>query len=100
MKNISDILIKPIITEKSNALSEKLNQFSFMVGWKANKNEIKNAIKEMYGIDVVSVSTARIPAKARIKYTAKGISKGKKAAYKKAIITCKEGETIDFYNSI
>jgi large subunit ribosomal protein L23 len=100
MKQTTDILVKPLITEKSNRLTEKLTQYSFVVTMKANKLEIKKAVESMYGISVEDVSTMRMPGKNKTRYTNNGLAKGMKSAYKKAIVTCKEGDTIDFYGSI
>jgi large subunit ribosomal protein L23 len=100
MKQTTDILVKPLITEKSNRLTEKLTQYSFVVTMKANKLEIKKAVESMYGISVEDVSTMRMPGKNKTRYTNKGLAKGMKSPYKKAVVTCKAGDTIDFYGSI
>ena len=94
------ILVKPIITEKAESLSEGLNQYSFVVHKKANKIEIKKAIEEMYNVDVASVNTMIMPAKAKNRNTRSGILKGRVSAYKKAVITLSEGEEIDFFGDI
>lgn len=100
MKHITDVLVKPLITEKTNKSSEKLGQFSFVVDMKADKDQIKKAIETMYNVSVANISTLRMPAKDKTKFTNKGLSKGTKSAYKKAVVTCKEGQTIDFYGNI
>ncbi|MGK0389690.1 MAG: large subunit ribosomal protein L23, partial [Maribacter sp.] len=64
-----NILVKPIITEKSEIISEKDNRYSFVVNKKANKIEIKNAVEEMYGVAVVAVNTAIMPAKTKSRNT-------------------------------
>jgi large subunit ribosomal protein L23 len=67
---------------------------------KADKTQIKKAVETMYGVSVDEISTLRMPAKDKTKFTNKGLSKGTKSAYKKAVVTCKEGQTIDFYGNI
>ena len=94
------ILVKPIITEKAEELSENLNQYSFVVHKKANKIEIKKAVEEMYNVSVNSVNTMIMPAKAKNRNTRSGILKGRVSAYKKAVITLSEGEEIDFFGDI
>lgn len=95
-----EILLKPIITEKMTALGEKLNQYGFIVGKTANKLEISSAVEEMYGVNVESVSTMNVAAKARSRNTKKGVVSGRKSGYKKAIVTLAKGETIDFFGDI
>ena len=94
------ILIKPVITEKANALSELQKRFTFRVDKRANKIEIKNAIEAAYGVSVNKVRTLNYPVKRNTKFTKKGVVTGKIGAYKKAIIDLAEGDTIDFYSNI
>ena len=94
------IIIKPIVTEKMTGLGEKLNRYAFQVDRKANKVEIKKAVEEMYNVQVVAVNTAVVAPKLKSRYTKSGIIEGKTNAYKKVIVTLKEGETIDFYSNI
>ncbi len=97
---LADILVKPIITEKSNRLSEKRNTYAFRVGRKANKLEIKKAVEEFYGVSVVDVNTVVVPAKSKSRFTKAGVISGRKPAYKKAYVTVAEGENIDLYGSL
>ena len=97
---LSEVLIKPILTEKANAQQDSLRRFSFKVARKANKLEIKKAIEEFYGVTVVDVNTAVVPGKNKTRHTKKGFVQGQKPAYKKAMITVAEGETIDLYANI
>ena len=94
------ILIKPIISEKAERLSESLNQYSFVVDRKANKVEIRKAVEEMYGVAVTSVNTAVMPGKAKNRTTKSGILRGRISAYKKAVVTLADGEEIDFFGDI
>jgi len=94
------ILIKPIITEKAESLSEQLNQYSFVVDRKSNKIEIRKAVEKMYSVNVASVNTIVMPGKVKSRSTRSGVSKGRVSPYKKAIVTLAEGEEIDFFGDI
>ena len=96
----STILIKPIITEKAETLTESLGQYSFVVARRANKIEIRKAIESMYSVNVTSVNTAVMPGKVISRNTRSGRTSGRVSSYKKAIITLAEGETIDFFGDI
>ena len=94
------VIIKPLITEKSENLSENLVQYSFIVDKKANKIEIRKAIEKMYAVTVDSVNTMVMPGKSKIRNTRSGIQKGRKPSFKKAIVKLAEGEEIDFFGDI
>ncbi|MEM9847620.1 MAG: 50S ribosomal protein L23 [Bacteroidota bacterium] len=94
------ILIKPIVSDKSEKLSENLNQYAFVVDKRANKIEIAKAVEEMYSVGVESVNTAVMPSKVKSRYTRSGMQKGRKAGYKKAYIKLVEGDEIDFYGDM
>ena len=95
------IIIKPIVTEKQTAITEKMdNRYGFRVSPDANKLEIKKAIEDMYNVTVVDVNTINYSGKNKSRYTKTGLISGRTAAYKKALVTLKEGETIDFYSNI
>ncbi|MBW9201204.1 MULTISPECIES: 50S ribosomal protein L23 [Bacteroides] len=94
------IIIKPLVTEKMTRLTDKLNHFGFVVRPDANKLEIKREIEALYNVTVVSVNTMRYMGKNKTRYTKSGLIKGRANAYKKAIVTLKEGDTIDFYSNI
>ncbi|MGE5424817.1 MAG: 50S ribosomal protein L23 [Syntrophothermus sp.] len=94
------IIIKPVITEKMTQMGEKLNRYGFLVDKRANKLQIRKAIKDIYGVEVAEINTMVVPGKAKTKYTKSGFISGKSQSYKKAIITLAKGETIDFYSNI
>jgi len=94
------ILVKPIITEKAERLSENLNQYSFVVHRRANKIEIKKAIEAMYSVNVDSVNTMVMPAKQKNRNTRAGMIRGRVSSYKKAIIKLADGEEIDFFSGV
>ena len=96
----SEVLIKPILTEKANAQQDKLRRYAFKVARKANKLEIKKAVEAFYGVNVIDVNTSVVPGKNKTRYTKKGFVQGRKPAFKKAMITVAEGETIDLYSNI
>jgi large subunit ribosomal protein L23 len=96
----TEILIKPILTEKANAQQDKLRRYAFKVNRKANKLEIKKAVEAFYGVNVVNVNTAVAPGKNKTRFTKAGYIHGQKSAYKKAFVTVADGETIDLYANI
>ena len=95
-----DIILKPIVTEKMNLKGESLKQYGFVVDKRANKVQIKKAVEELYGVTVESVNTMRYAGKQKSRFTKTGLITGKKNTLKKAVVTLKEGETIDFYSNI
>ena len=95
----SDVLIKPVLSEKANKQAEKMNRFTFIVDRKANKLEIKKAVELFYGVQVEMVNTQVVPSKLKAKYTKAGFIVGRKPAKKKAIVTVAKGETIDVYSA-
>jgi len=97
---LSDVLVKPILTEKANSQQEKLRRYAFRVNRKANKLEIKKAVEDFYGVTVVDVNTSVVPGKNKTRFTKAGYVQGRKPAYKKALITVADGESIDLYAAI
>ena len=97
---MSNILIKPIITEKSTKLGEKFNRYAFRVERDANRLQIKKAIETTYNVKVEDVNTAMMPGKLKVRQTKQGVARGMKSAYKKAYVTLKEGQEIDFYGTV
>ena len=95
-----NLIIIPIVSEKANLISEKTNRFSFKVSPDANKHQIKDAVEKLYDVKVVDVSTMNYDGKKKMRYTKRGIQRGKVSAFKKAIVTLAEGQTIDFYSNI
>lgn len=117
------IIVKPLVTEKMTAITEKSSQsrtlkaktgknkgqqvtipaaprYGFIVAPTANKLEIKNEVESLYNVTVVGVNTMRYAGKRSSRYTKAGLIKGQRNAFKKAIVTLKEGDTIDFYSNI
>ena len=109
---------KPVVTEEIAKLTEKSAEdkvvkhkgekrtilaqpkYGFIVKPEANKLEIKKEVEALYNVTVVDVNTVRYAGKRQARYTKAGLIKGQKNALKKAIVTVKEGDTIDFYSNI
>ena len=94
------IIKKPVITEKMTAISEKLNKFAFIVDKRANKLQIKDAVEKLYDVKVVAVNTMNYDGKRQARSPKAGVITGRTASFKKAIVTLKEGDTIDFFSNI
>lgn len=97
---MATVLVKPVITEKSTRLGEKNNTYAFRVDKTANKLEIKKAVETYYNVQVENVNTTVNVGKKKVRYTKKGIAAGMKPSYKKAYVTLKAGESIDFYGNV
>jgi large subunit ribosomal protein L23 len=95
-----DILVKPLVTEKMTDQSERFNRYGFVVDRRATKPQIKKAVEDLYNVTVENVNTMVYGGKAKSRYTKGGVITGKTTAYKKAIVTLVDGESIDFYSNI
>ena len=111
-------IIKPIVTEKMTKITDKSSvertykvkgqertkkaevKYGFIVKPEANKVEIKKEIESLYNVTVLDVNTIRYAGKRSSHYTKAGLIRGQKNAFKKAIVTLKDGDTIDFYSNI
>ena len=116
-------IIKPLITEKMTNITEKSSvdrtfkaktgahrgeevtkkaqpKYGFIVKPEANKIEIAKEVESLYNVTVIDVNTARYAGKRSSRYTKAGLIRGHKNAFKKAIVTLKEGDSIDFYSNI
>ncbi len=94
------VILKPVITEKMTAKAEKLNQYGFIVDKRANKIQIKGEVEDLYGVEVLSVNTMNYSGKRKSRNTKSGVISGKTNAFKKAVVTIAEGESIDFFSNI
>ena len=94
------IIIKPLVTEKMTAITDKLNRFGFVVRPEANKLEIKKEIEALYNVTVVDVNTVKYAGKNKSRYTKSRYHQWSYECFQKAIVTLKEGDTIDFYSNI
>ncbi|MGE8553579.1 50S ribosomal protein L23 [Chryseobacterium jejuense] len=91
------IIIKPVISEKANYLTDLRGTYSFLVNPKSNKIQIKKAVEAAYGVKVADVNTMIYAPKVSSKYTKKGLQVGKTNKLKKAVIKLAEGEVIDIF---
>jgi large subunit ribosomal protein L23 len=94
---LSEVLVRPVVTEKVNRQMERSGRYTFVVGKAANKLEIKKAVEEFYGVKVSGVNTIVVPAKSKTRFTKAGFLSGRKPSYKKAVVTLAEGESIDLF---
>jgi len=94
------VILKPVITEKMTEKGEKLRQFGFIVAKDANKIQIKGEVETLYGVQVVSVNTMSYSGKRKSRNTKAGVISGKTNAFKKAVVTLAEGDSIDFFSNI
>lgn len=94
-------IIKPLVTEKMTKITDKRpNRFGFIVRPEANKLQIKKEVEDRYQVTVLDVNTCKYAGKRSSRYTKAGLVRGQKNAFKKAIVTLKDGDTIDYYSNI
>ncbi|MBR1784442.1 MAG: 50S ribosomal protein L23 [Bacteroidales bacterium] len=117
---MNNILVKPLISEKMTRITEAAaspvqtriqrnkgieagpahNRYGFVVDKRANKIQIKAAVEQFYGVKVIDVNTMNYSGKVKSRYTKSGFLTGRTNAFKKAIVTLAEGDSIDFYAGI
>ena len=93
MKSAQEIIIRPLITERAAALMERENKVLFEVAVTANKNDIKRAVEEVFDVTVTGVRTMNVKGKLKTM----GRFSGRRATWKKAIVTLSEGDSLDFF---
>ena len=93
--NKFDVLIRPIITEKTTLLMQE-NKYTFQVPLNANKVEIRKAVESIFNVKVEKVATIRVLGKTK----RMGRTMGKRSDYKKAIVTLKAGETMELFEGV
>lgn len=91
------IIKRPIVTEKSTIQDEVMNQVVFEVDPRANKHQIKSAVETIFKVKVLGVNTMRMRGKP---VRRRGFDFGNRKSWKKAIVTLKEGDRIDFYEGV
>ncbi len=96
---MTGILRRPIVTEKITGLQEK-RQFSFEVPLDANKIQIAQAVEKKFKVTVTSVRTMTVKGKRKTQLTRRGRFEGRKSTWKKAIVTLKEGDKIDYFENV
>lgn len=95
MAELHDILVRPLINEKSSALQAAENVYAFEVGESANKHEIKSAVERAFGVKVIDVRTIRMRGKTK----RFGRFMGKRSNWKKAYVRLAEGDTLNFFET-
>ncbi len=99
MKKHSEVLIRPILTEKMLKLQEAERKYGFVVDRNANKIDIKRAVEKRFDVKVDSVHTMIVKGKTKQSNTRRGLTRGKRPDWKKAIVTLHEGDKIDFFQT-
>lgn len=99
MNTVFEILRRPLITEKTSAQSSKANQYSFVVADTATRTQVKDAIETLYDVEVVRVNIINTPAKRGRRLRSRRLLV-RKGAFKKAIITLAEGQTLPIFEGV
>ena len=99
MNTIYEILRRPLVTEKTSSQSGKVNQYSFVVADNATRTQVKDAIETLYDVEVVRVNIINTPAKRGRRLRSRRLLV-RKGAFKKAIITLAEGQTLPIFEGV
>lgn len=96
MRSLHEVIVRPLMTEKSTDQLEKNDAYSFVVDREANKVEIASAVEKLFGVKVEAVRTMRYAGKERRvgRYT------GRRAAWKKAVVTLRQGDSIEIFEGV
>ena len=95
MQNLRDVLIRPLVTEKTNAMMQD-NKYTFVVPLKVNKVQIRQAVEQIFKVKVLAIYTIRVMGKTK----RMGKTQGKRPDYKKAIVKLAPGQTIEFFEGV
>jgi large subunit ribosomal protein L23 len=96
MRNVSEILVRPMVTEKSHVQLDQHGAYTFVVANDANKIEIAYAIEKQFNVKVTDVRTMRYAGKMK----RMGKWAGRKASWKKAVVTLAEGDSIEIFEGV
>jgi large subunit ribosomal protein L23 len=99
MTTIYNVLVRPLVTEKSSYQSGKLSQYSFVVAEKATKSMIKDAVETLFDVNVVRVNIVNAPAKRGRRARSRRLLV-RRPSFKKAIITLADGETLEIFEGV
>jgi large subunit ribosomal protein L23 len=99
MTTIYDVLVRPLITEKSSYQSGTLNQYSFVVADKATKTMVKDAVETLFDVNVVRVNIVNAPAKRGRRARSRRLLV-RRPSFKKAIVTLATGETLEIFEGV
>ena len=94
--NVHDVILRPLVTEKSTIARELANVVTLAVDPRANKHQIRDAVETLFSVDVLDVRTMRMHRKTR----RVGKYQGRKPEWKKAIVTLAEGQSIEFFEGV
>jgi large subunit ribosomal protein L23 len=94
--NLESLILSPLVTEKGTMATEKANQVVFRVRPQASKDAIRQAIEQLFKVTVVKVRTSNFLGKAR----RRGMTRGRQMNWKKAYVTLKEGDRIEFFEGV
>jgi|TARA_Y100000814_G_scaffold277486_1_gene238534 large subunit ribosomal protein L23 len=95
VKNLREVIRRPLITEKATQLQESVGKYSFEVDKRANKIDVKRAVESMFDVHVVKVNTTSVHGKVK----RMGRFVGRRSNWKKAIVTLADGQSIDYFES-
>jgi large subunit ribosomal protein L23 len=98
MSGLENVLIKPLMTEKSSKETEVTNRYSFLVNLKSNKNQIKSAVEKYFDVKVLNVRTSVLPGKPKRSGSKGGMKKS--SSSKKAWVQIQDGQKIEFFKGI
>ena len=93
MASLHDTIVRPVVTEKSSAAYQLRKEYAFEVHPAANKHQIREALRQLFGVTAVRVRTMQV----RRDSVVRGRTRGLTARWKKAIVTLKEGETLPVF---
>lgn len=102
MREAHDVIIAPVVTEKSTDQMDSANVYTFIVSDDANKIEIGQAIEKLWDVTVQDVRTMRYPGKSRRSFLgrmARNQNRGRRPGFKKAVVQLAEGDTIELYEA-
>ena len=101
MAKLDQVLLRPLMTEKTSVDGEKYNRYAFLVQKGANKNQVRKPVEKYYDVKVLKVRTSITPGKLRMVAKSGGGAKvSKTPTYKKAIVQIEEGQKIEFFKGI
>jgi large subunit ribosomal protein L23 len=96
MRNIHEVIVRPVVTEKSTDLLDRYGQYTFVVARDSNKLEIAKAVETLFNVSVKNVRTMQYRGKER----RVGKHVGRRASWKKAVVTLREGDSIEIFEGV
>lgn len=99
MTTIYDVLLRPIVTEKTNYLNGQLHQYVFEVTEDASKRLVKDAVELLFDVNVLRVNVVNVPAKRTRRFRNRQL-RIRRSGYKKAIVTLAPGDTIEIFEGV